>query len=140
MIGIVLVSHGKLAEGMKDALKMFFGDDMEAIESVSLTPEKSVETFMEELQQTITQVDQGEGVVVFADLYGGTPFNQAIQKASGSCRLISGMNIGMVMEFLAIRMSEISIQEVSFEELMQTGKEGIRYSEGITIVEDDDEL
>ena len=139
MIGGILISHGKLAEGMKNALEMFFGENIEAFACVSLTPEKSVDAFKRELEITIDQVEQGQGVVIFADLYGGTPFNQAIQEASDSCRLISGMNLAMVMEFLVDRLQKENMKELSCEEIMNIGKEGIQYSEGLVSVEDEEE-
>lgn len=140
MIGIILVSHGKLAEGMKDALKMFFGDEIEALDTVSLTPEKSTDEFMEELKTSIKNVNQGQGVVVFADLFGGTPYNQAIQRASDTCCLVSGMNMGIVMEFLGLRLSGIHVDSVDFDELLNIGKDGIKYSKGIVIYEEEDDL
>lgn len=140
MIGIVLVSHGKLAEGMNNALKMFFGDEIEALETVALTPEKSTDEFMEELKASIENVNHGQGVVVFADLFGGTPYNQAIQRASDTCCLVSGMNMGIVMELLGLRLSDTNVNSINFEQLINVGKDGIKYSKGIVICEEDDDL
>lgn len=139
MIGGILVSHGKLAEGMKNALEMFFGENMEAFTCVSLTPEKSVDAFKGELEAAIARVEQGDGVVIFADLYGGTPFNQAIQEASDSCRLISGMNLAMVMEFLGDRLQKEEMDALSIENIMDVGKKGIQYSQGLISIEDEEE-
>ena len=74
MVGIAVISHGGLCEGILDSVSMVAGT-MEQTESVSLKPGVSPDTYKEELRETIQRLDTGDGVVVFVDLMGGTPFN-----------------------------------------------------------------
>ena len=140
MIGVILISHGEMAKGMKDALGMFFGSQLEAVEVVSLTPEKSSDTFYEELQEARERVDRNNGVVIFADLFGGTPFNQASRIMDDSCCVIAGMNLSMLMEFFVIRDNAKSLAEIPFEEILNAGREGIRYTKEVQMNQDNEEL
>ena len=77
MKGIVLLSHGSLARGLADAATFFMGDSIEQLEYCCLRQDSSPDEFAEELKRAIEKVDTGEGAVILADLFGGTPCNQA---------------------------------------------------------------
>ena len=125
MIGAILVSHGEFAKGVLDAAKMFFGEDIEALETVSFMPDDSVEALSENIRTAKGSVDKGDGVIIFSDLLGGTPYNRSISLCGKDCRLISGMNLSMVMEFLGDRDSVNSISELDIESIISAGREGI---------------
>ena len=74
MVGIAVISHGGLCEGILDSVSMVAGT-MDQTESVSLKPGVSPDTYKEELRETIQRLDTGDGVVVFVDLMGGTPLS-----------------------------------------------------------------
>lgn len=74
MVGILLVSHGKMAEGMLDSMKLIMGD-CEQLQAVSLQAGEDFEDFRAKLMKTIRSVNSGDGVLVFVDLYGASPFN-----------------------------------------------------------------
>lgn len=120
MLGIVLISHGGMAEGMMDSAKMFFGE-LEQVTACGLQPADSPEEFDGRLQAAIEKVDSGEGVIVLADLLGGTPANRSAYKASKNVQIITGMNLTMLLELLGLRLSG----EISVESLIETGQNGI---------------
>ena len=76
MIGIVLISHDDFCVGMLHAAEMICGDLGGQIVTVGLAKDAPVETFDEALRRAVKTVDTGDGIVILADLAGGTPFNR----------------------------------------------------------------
>ncbi|MPN29212.1 PTS system mannose-specific EIIAB component [bioreactor metagenome] len=121
MLGIVLISHGKMAEGMVDSAKLFFGETIEQLAYVTLRMEDNPDDFQNTLTEAIKEVDGGEGVIVLADLLGGTPSNRAAYLASENVQVITGMNLTMFLELLGLRLSGA----VDINSLIETGQNGI---------------
>lgn len=124
MRGILLVSHGKLAEGMKDTLEMFSGVSKQ-LDTLSLEPEQDIQEFSQLMKDKIDSVDSGQGVVVFCDLAFGTPSNVAgqllrVEEYQDRIQIITGMNLPMLLEYTQLRNSSSG-----FEDVIQIGKEGI---------------
>lgn len=104
--GVILVSHGRLAEGVLNAVHMIYGKCAN-LAVVGLEESDNVDEWGEELKQTIELFPAG--VIVLVDLFGGTPCNQCLLKTVERAKnreavsLIAGMNLGMVLEVLAQR-------------------------------------
>lgn len=137
MIGILLISHGNMASGISSSLKMFFGSEIPQLETLCLSENTNPDTFGEEIGKKIRQLDTGDGVVIFADLIGGTPCNQAFRYISSKVVLIGGMNLPVIMEFLGQRMNDIDINTFDFSSLLDTGRSSLNKCE--LIISDDDE-
>lgn len=137
MIGILLISHGNMASGISSSLKMFFGSEIPQLETLCLSENTNPDTFGEEIGKKIRQLDTGDGVVIFADLIGGTPCNQAFRYISSKVVLIGGMNLPVIMEFLGQRMNDIDINTFDFNSLLDTGRSSLNKCE--LIISDDDE-
>lgn len=103
MVGILLVSHGMMAEGMMDSISMFFGKNIPQLDYMRLYMDSSADEFGIEMAKKVAELDTGDGVIIFADLFGGTPCNQALRLVSDRVHLIAGMNLPMIMEFLGTR-------------------------------------
>ena len=122
MVGIVLLSHGEMANGMLNSAGMFFGEtELQQVATVSLLPADSPEDFDVKLTDAIASVDTGDGVVILCDLLGGTPCNRAAYKCSEKVQVITGMNLSMFMELLGSR----SFMDPDADNLVQTGQDGI---------------
>ncbi len=121
MEGIMLISHGGMAPGMLDSAKMFFGDDIPQFDVISLKMDMSPEMFLKSLNEGIEKVDAGEGVLVFADLLGGTPANLSAQVLNDKVKVITGLSMTMLLEALGARLAG----PVDIHNLMETGKKGI---------------
>ncbi len=124
MKGIVIASHGKLAEGMLDTLKLFSGEP-EQIEALCLLPGQEIQDFLNNLKEAIKRVNMGDGVVVFCDLLFGTPCNCSGSLLNDSLYseqidVITGMSLPLILEFIGSRENDIST-----ESLIQIGKDGI---------------
>ena len=77
MKGIVLLSHGPLAQGMVETTKWFMGEEIPQYTCLCLEAGESPEDFDVRLAEKIEEVNSGEGVILICDLMGGTPFNRA---------------------------------------------------------------
>ena len=104
MKGIVLISHGELAKGMAHSATFFMGDSIQQLEYCCLEQDTSPDKYAEELAGAIERVDSGEGVVILADLFGGTPCNRAAMGLNDRTELIAGMNFPLLLELLTARM------------------------------------
>lgn len=124
MKGIILSSHGKLAEGMMDTINLF-SDHPQQIETVCLLPGDEIATFKNRLETAIQNVDTGDGAIIFCDLLFGTPCNTSalIYKTiedKDNITIITGMNLPMILEYLGSR--ELGMDDKA---LIEIGKNGI---------------
>lgn len=112
MIGLLLVSHGRLADEMKSAMEHVVGAQ-EAVETVCIFPNDDMEGRRNEIQTKLETVDKGDGVAVLTDMFGGTPSNLAISVMEGkNIEVIAGMNLPMLIKLAQIRGTH-TLQETS---------------------------
>ena len=102
MKGILLISHGPLAEGMLKTAEIFFGENIPQMKAVVLNTQDDPEDFRTRLQEAVKEVDTGEGVLVFADLLGGTPCNQSAFVLNEQVTVLTGMNLATSMSYCVI--------------------------------------
>jgi len=105
MIGLILVTHGKLAEEFVHAMQHVVGrqDD---IATVCIGPNDDMERRRREIADAIKAVDSGKGVIVLTDLFGGTPSNLAISlMQAGKVEVIAGINLPMLIRLAGARKS-----------------------------------
>jgi mannose PTS system EIIA component len=103
MIGLVLVTHGRLAAEFVVAMEHVVGPQ-ERIESVCIGPEDDMELRRDEIAQAIARVDDGSGVIVLTDLFGGTPSNLAISlMKTERIEVIAGVNLPMLIRLEGAR-------------------------------------
>ena len=124
MKGIILMSHGPLAMGMYETTKLFMGEEIPQYDYLCLNAADAPEDFDIALKKKIEEVDSGEGVILIADLMGGTPCNRALMTLlNGNIDLLAGMNLAMVLELLGNRLSG----NYEIGDLENTGKDGVVY-------------
>ncbi len=124
MVGLVLCSHGNLAPGLLEAAELILGAQ-EGVQTTPLSPEDSLETMSARIRQACAAADNGDGVLILADLLGGTPFNaSALQLRNAPYELITGMNLPMLIEVLSNR-DYITLPELASLAL-EAGCGGIR--------------
>ncbi|MCR0265445.1 PTS sugar transporter subunit IIA [[Clostridium] innocuum] len=124
MKGIILASHGRLAEGLLDTLTIFSGEPQQ-IRALCLLPGEEITDFMKMLEEAIQEVDTGDGVVIFCDLLFGSPCNCSARLLQDpvyaeKISVITGMNLCMVLEYIGSR--EAGMKR---EALVNTGQQGI---------------
>ena len=103
MIGLVLVTHGRLAAEFVTALEHVVGPQ-EAIESVCIDADDDMEARRRDIADAIQKVDLGSGVIILTDLFGGTPSNLAISlMKSEKIEVIAGVNLPMLIRLEGAR-------------------------------------
>ena len=103
MIGLVLVTHGRLAVEFVTAMEHVVGPQT-AIEAICIGPEDDMEARRADIAAAIAKVDTGSGVIVLTDLFGGTPSNLAISLMDvGRVEVIAGINLPMLIRLESAR-------------------------------------
>ena len=122
MIGIVLVTHGKLADEFLSAMQHVVGHQ-EQIATACIGPNDDMNERREDILSKVTAVDSGDGVIVLTDMFGGTPSNLAISiMDKANVEVIAGINLPMLVKLNTLR------KEKSLKEAVSGAKEaGIKY-------------
>jgi PTS system mannose-specific IIA component len=103
MIGLVLVTHGGLAAEFITAMEHVVGPQ-QRIEAICIGPEDDMEGRRNDIAEAISRVDEGAGVIILTDLFGGTPSNLAISlMKSASVEVIAGVNLPMLIRLEGAR-------------------------------------
>ncbi len=103
MIGLVLVTHGKLAVEFVHAMEHVVGRQ-EAVATVCIGPNDDMEKRRREIATAVKTVDSGTGAIILTDLFGGTPSNLAISlMRAGEIEVIAGINLPMLIRLAGAR-------------------------------------
>jgi mannose PTS system EIIA component len=103
MIGLVLVTHGRLASEFRAALEHVVGPQ-DQIEPVTIGPDDDVEQCRRDIIEAVKKVDTGDGVVILTDMFGGTPSNLAISVMSQpKVEVLAGINLPMLVKLAKVR-------------------------------------
>ncbi|WP_353204757.1 PTS sugar transporter subunit IIA [Sphingomonas sp.] len=103
MIGLVLVTHGRLADEFVTAMEHVVGKQ-ERVATVNIGPEDDMEARRNDIAMAIARVDDGRGVILLTDLFGGTPSNLAISLMErGRIEVIAGINLPMLIRLESAR-------------------------------------
>jgi len=103
MIGLILVTHGRLSEEFLVAMEHVVGKQQQ-IATVAIGPHDDMEQRRSEIAAAIKQVDSGYGAIILTDLFGGTPSNLAISLLqSGRVEVIAGVNLPMLIRLEGAR-------------------------------------
>ena len=103
MIGMVLVTHGALAIEFKSALEHVVGPQ-EFVETVAIGPDDVMEERRKDILRCVDAADQGKGVVILTDMFGGTPSNLAISVMQNrTVEVICGVNLPMLVKLARVR-------------------------------------
>ena len=127
MVGIILASHGDFAKGILQSGAMVFGEQ-ENVKAVTLMPSEGPNDFKEKLKEAIASFDNQDEVLFLVDLWGGTPFNQAntiFEEHKDKWAIVAGMNLPMLIEAYAARLSMESAQKIAAN-ILKSAKEGVK--------------
>ncbi|MGC6329035.1 PTS sugar transporter subunit IIA [Rhizorhabdus sp. FW153] len=103
MIGLVLVTHGRLAAEFVTAMEHVVGPQT-AIEAICIGPDDDMEGRRADIAKAVKAVDDGSGVILLTDLFGGTPSNLAISLMEpGRVEVIAGINLPMLIRLEGAR-------------------------------------
>lgn len=133
MVGVLILTHGKLADGLKNSVEMIMGQN-ESFNTLGLYEGDDFSEFKENVLEHISLLDTGEGVLVLVDLLGASPYNsvmfnyQEIKSREKNIRLITGVNLPMVIESLNAR-NYMKLDQL-YEEVMNMGISNIKGFKG----------
>ena len=123
MIGIVLVTHGRLAEEFRHAVEHVVGAQ-ENFETVSIGADDDMEQRRADIVEAVRQADTGTGTIILTDMFGGTPSNLAISVMSpGKVEVIAGVNLPMLIKLTSVRLGNDMDQ--ALEESQMAGRKYI---------------
>ena len=124
MIGIVIAAHGHLAQELANTAKQIVGE-LPRVSSISVEPGSSLEELREHIREAVASVDDGDGVLVLADLLGGSPCTQSLTLcAKGKLEVLTGVNLPMLLKANSLRLAMPSLHALA-ESLAQYGQRNI---------------
>lgn len=126
MVGIIVMSHGDMAEGMVTSSRLL-RETARGLEALCLAPEQLPQDFDRELAEAVERVDEGDGVLLLADVNGGTPANRALLLAAKrpDIEVAAGVNLPLLLEALDMR-EYCALHEV-YEQLMEAAPYSITF-------------
>lgn len=127
MVGIIIASHGELAEGLYQTSKMIFGEQ-ENVKTCTLMPSEGPEDIRAKMQEAIASFENQDEVLFLTDLWSGTPFNQASALLEGKedkWAIVAGMNLPMLIEAYGARFSMEKAHDIATH-IIGSGREGIQ--------------
>lgn len=122
MVGILVVAHGNLAESLIETAEMIVGH-VDGIKACPFCQGSDVEKLRKMLKQSIKDVNNGEGVIVLTDMFGGTPSNISLSFLEDKLEVITGVNLPMVIGAITKREGR-TIEELALL-LKECGKSNI---------------
>jgi len=123
MIGLVLVTHGRLAEEFVAAAEHVVGPQ-EALRAVCIGPDDDMDLRRTEIKEAVQDVNQGSGVIILTDMFGGTPSNLALTLLDkGKVEVLAGINLPMLIKLASIRKDSPLVEAVT--EAAESGRKYI---------------
>ena len=102
MIGLVLVTHGRLAAEFLAATEHVVGPQ-ERVEAICIAADDDMEVRRADIAAAIARCDEGQGVIMLTDMFGGTPSNLAISLMRPNAEVIAGVNLPMLIKLAGVR-------------------------------------
>jgi PTS system mannose-specific IIA component len=113
MVGVVVVTHCHLAEELIAAAQLVVGEDLKQFQSVSIDPREGSEEIREKIISAIRKVDEGQGILILTDMYGGTPSNISLSFLEEKrIEVITGVNLPMLLK-LATYQNDMNLEALA---------------------------
>ena len=116
MVGLVVASHGRLADELVTTAEQIVGK-LSAVATCNIEPGTSLEDLRAKMRRAVAEVDQGEGVIVMADLFGGTPCKESMMMCSERCQglleVLAGVNLPMLLKANSLRSEAMPLAEMA---------------------------
>lgn len=124
MVNILLLSHGRLSEEFLNTIKLIMGEQ-QGVHALGLGASESIEDFMNRIIAEYSKLNNGDGILVLTDLYGGTPTNAAIYgllNKYDNLEILTGLNLPILLDAIIRRNQPMDELIVS---LKKAGLDGI---------------
>jgi PTS system mannose-specific IIA component len=124
MIGIVIVTHGRLAAEMLAAVQHIVGPQSH-IKTICIDPQDDIEQRRDEITDAVAAVDLGKGVVIVTDMFGGTPCNLALTHLKkGKVEVLAGANLPSLIKLIGLR-TKLPLDS-AVQEAVESGRKYMR--------------
>ena len=136
MIGLLVTGHANFGTGITSSVNLIAGEQ-EAYKAVDFLPTYSTEDLTREITKALDELKDCEGVIIFTDLMGGTPFNVSAQIGHGkeNIRIVAGTNLPMLVEIVMSRKFMDNLDEL-VDFVLETGKEQVTKYEFKQVVQE----
>ena len=136
MIGLLVTGHANFGTGITSSVNLIAGEQ-EAYQAVDFLPTYSTEDLTHEITKALDELKECEGVIIFTDLMGGTPFNVSAQIGHGkdNIRIVAGTNLPMLVEIVMSRKFMDNLDEL-VDSVLETGKEQVTKYEFKQVVQE----
>ena len=129
MVGVLVVSHGRLADALISSVESLVGK-LQRIRGVSIWPKDKEEEIKDQIQKKMAEVEDGDGVVILTDILGGTPTNLSLSLLEDEkIEVVTGVNMPMLMTLLSYRKGK-SLREIS-KLVKKSGRRSITLAKGL---------
>jgi len=136
MIGMVVVTHGHLAKELIAAMEHVVGKQ-ECIHAICIEPEDDMQTRRDDIATAVESVNQNKGVIIFTDMFGGTPSNLSLSiMEDRPIEVIAGVNVPMLIRFARIR-DNMSLDE-AVKQVQEAGRKYITVASDVLAYEKED--
>ncbi|MFQ5744519.1 MAG: PTS sugar transporter subunit IIA [Acidobacteriota bacterium] len=124
MVGAVIVTHGQLAQELLDATERIVGRT-KGISAVSIDWDDDVADARRQIKEAIGVVDSGSGVLIFTDMFGGTPTNVSLSfLETGQVEIVTGVNLPMVIKLTSLQNADDSLLEIA-QQVRERGRKSV---------------
>ena len=123
MVGIVIVTHGKLAQELVETTRIIVGKNVDHIVPISVGWNDDMADIQKTISAAISRVDQSDGVLVLTDMFGGTPSNISLSFLSEKVEIITGVNLPMLIKIVNVG-ERCNLKELSHL-ILEQGKKSI---------------
>ena len=123
MVGILIVTHGKLAQELVETTRIIVGKNVENIVPIIVDWNDDMSDLQKTISSAISKVDQGNGVLILTDMFGGTPSNISLSFLSEKVEIITGVNLPMLIKIVNVG-DRYSLKELA-QMIHEQGKKSI---------------
>lgn len=114
MIGVVLAAHGSIGPALLEAAESIVGP-LDDVRAFSIEPGSDPTRLRDSVQGAIRELEQGDGVLVLCDMFGGTPANLCLGADCGRVEVVTGVNLPMLLKMASIRSEGLSLEDAAGE-------------------------
>jgi PTS system mannose-specific IIA component len=123
MVGILIVTHGRLAQELVETTRIIVGKNVEHIVPITVDWNDDMSDIQKTISSAISKVDQGNGVLILTDMFGGTPSNISLSFLSDKVEIITGVNLPMLIKIVNVG-DRYSLKELA-QMIHEQGKKSI---------------
>ncbi len=130
MVGVVIAAHGELAQELHRTTTFIMGE-VDGMVPLTIDPSEPVEKLQSMIKKAIKEVDDGDGVLVLTDMYGGTPANMALAfLEKDKVEIITGANLPMLIRACQVRSTGAGLKELA-DTVVEYGKKSINQASAL---------